>query len=60
MNPSLNATTVMDGLVGYVAGLPVVYSKNLAGVTAALLPGYSAITGWVRLHHLKSGSVYGA
>jgi len=45
MNPSLNATTVMDGLVGYVAGLPVVYSKNLASVTAALLPGYSAIVG---------------
>lgn len=45
MNPSLNATTVMDGLVGYVAGLPVVYSKNLGAVTADLLPGYSAITG---------------
>lgn len=45
MNPSLNATTVMDGLVGYVAGLPVVYSKNLASVTAALLPGYTAIVG---------------
>ena len=45
LNPSLNAQTVYDGHVGYVAGLPVVYAKNLDAIVAGDLPGYSAITG---------------
>lgn len=45
MNPSLSATTVQDGLVGYVAGLPVVYAKNLDSIAASDLSGYSAISG---------------
>lgn len=45
MNPSLNAQTVYDGHVGYVAGLPVVYGKNLDAIKATDLPGYSAMAG---------------
>jgi len=45
MNPSLSATTVQDGLVGYVAGLPVVYAKNLDSIAASDLSGYTAISG---------------
>lgn len=45
MNPSLSATTVQDGLVGYVAGLPVVYAKNLDSIVASDLSGYTAISG---------------
>ena len=45
INPSLNSTVVQDGLVGYVAGLPVVYAKNLDAIAASDLSGYSAISG---------------